>query len=163
MKGFCVYSIFFYYPFWIKVRQSFFYLFIRISSMLNRPKSSISWNYLNRYLQHFAILWHWSTIATVVQCLFIESFAAKIVIVSLFIITTICLLQRHNISAHLFFEETRLSLFMLLLGITASSGKKMSVAFAVKSSVESSERNCWRSARFSGRIKSSKIFSAKAK
>ena len=65
-------------------------------------------------------------------------------------------------TSKLFFEKTWLSLIMFLVDITASSGEKLSVAFAVKLSVQSLERNWSHSARFSGRITSSKISADKA-
>ena len=69
---------------------------------------------------------------------------------SLFIITTICFATeaQHFCTSKLFFEETRLSLMMFLVDITASSGEKLSVAFEVKLSVQSLERNWSHSARF---------------
>ena len=68
------------------------------------------------------------------------------------------MLKRHNITSKLFFEETWLSFIKFLVDFTA----KLSVAFAVKLSVQSLERNCFHSARFPGTITSSMFSSDKA-
>ena len=103
--------------------------------------------------------------SAVFQCSFIESFAAKLVLVSLFIKTTICFsteTQRFYTSKF-FFEETRLSLLSCFLrALQQVLGKKLSVALAVKLSVQSLQRNWSHSARFLGIITSSKFSSDKA-
>ena len=60
VQGFCVYSIFFYYSFWIVVRQSSLCLFIRSNSMVNLSNSSIGWSNVDCLFQNFAIPWHGS-------------------------------------------------------------------------------------------------------
>ena len=118
--------------------------------MQNRSKSSIGWSYTNRLLQHFAILCYWSTITTIFQCSFIEFFAAKLVLVSLLIIKTICFATetQHLCTSKLFFEETRLSLSCFLWTVQQVLGDKLSVSFTVKLSVQSLERN-WSHSAFS--------------
>ena len=110
--------------FLVKERWSFLYLFKSSNTMLNRPKPSICWSYNNRFLQPLAIFWHWSIIHTLVH-FFNESVAAKLLLVSMPIITTICFATETYsfCTSKLFFEETRFSLIMFLVDITASSGE----------------------------------------
>ena len=159
-----MYSIFFYYSFWIKVRQSFLCLFLRSNTMLNSSKSSICWSNVDCLLQNFAILWHGS-ISTIFQSSFIESLATEFELVTFSIVATIgfATQAQHFWTSKLFFKKSRLSLIMFLVSITASSGENVSVAFAVKLSVQSRERNWYHSARFSVRITSSKFSSDEAK
>ena len=157
-----MYSIFFYFSLWIKVRQSFLCLIIRSNTMLKRSKPSFGWSNVDCLLWGFAILWHWSTIATLFQCSFIEFFAAKIVLVSLL---QYVLLQRHNVSAHLSSSLKRpgslLSCFLWTLQQVL--GKKLLVAFALKLTVQYLERNWSPLACSSGTITSSKFSPDKAK
>ena len=121
-----MYSIFFYYSFWIKVRQSFLWLFIRSNTMLKRSKSPICWSNVDCLLQNFAILWHVS-ISTVFHSSFIESLATEFVLVTLLIVATIgfATQAQHFWTSKLFSKESRLSLIMFLVGITARSGEKV--------------------------------------
>ena len=120
-----VYSITFYYSFWIKERQSFLCLSIRSNTMLNRSKFSIGWSNVDGFFQHFAVLWQ-NSIATVLHCSFIEFSAAKHVPVSLFNITTIFFTTETQrfCTSELPLVKTRQSFFMFLVGITASSRGK---------------------------------------
>ena len=84
---------------------------------------------------------------TIFQCSFYESSAAKLVFVSLPIITTTCFATETQLFCTS--KGPALSLMMFLVSMTTSSGEKMSVAFAVKLSVQSLECNLSHSARFS--------------
>ena len=152
----CAYSIFFYYSFCIKVRQSFLCLFIRSNTMLNRSKAG--WSNVDCLFQHLAIVWHGS-ISTVFQSSFIESLATEFVIVTLSILATLgfATQAQHSWTPDFFFKLNSPGslLSCSLWAVQHVLGKKLPVAFAVKLIVKSRECIASDSFLFSGRIISS--------
>ena len=123
------------------------FFFVRGNTMLNWAKTSVGPSYIDRFFSNAAKIHQWS-VTTIFWIFLGQSSAAEFVFLAFSINTTILFSAKpqHVWTSKFFCEHTWFS-FFLFYG-AASSGKKFSVLFAVKSSVHSLEHSRFQSNGF---------------
>ena len=134
IKRLSVNSINFDYPFWIKVWETFFNLFIGGNRVIVWSESSVVRSDVYFLVQDSPILFQWS-VAALFQYTFVETFTAKFKFIRGKVIATVCLTTqtKHLRTSEFLLEEARLSLIMLFVFYTTCSGEEICYSISSES------------------------------